>query len=92
MKIVIRAGGIGTRLWPMSRKNNPKQFQSIQGNKTMVKRTFERIEPLLASSDDLYVSVHQKFVDKVKNEIDSVKNENICIPFIICLNYPPLKK
>ncbi|MBU1075389.1 hypothetical protein KJ705_04885, partial [Patescibacteria group bacterium] len=32
MKIVIRAGGVGTRLWPLSRKDNPKQFQAIASN------------------------------------------------------------
>ena len=33
MKAVIFAGGVGTRLWPLSRKNTPKQFEKIIGDK-----------------------------------------------------------
>ena len=36
MKIVLFAGGVGTRLWPMSRKSTPKQFEKIIGDKTMM--------------------------------------------------------
>jgi mannose-1-phosphate guanylyltransferase len=34
MKAVIFAGGIGTRLWPLSRRKSPKQFEKIIGNKS----------------------------------------------------------
>ena len=79
MKIVIRAGGIGTRLWPMSRINNPKQFQRIIGEKTMVRTTYERVAPLLKNSDDLYLSVNSAFAKIAEQDIPEIKKKNIII-------------
>jgi len=79
MKIVIRAGGIGTRLWPMSRVDNPKQFQNIIGNKSMLRNTYERIAPLLDKPRDLFISVNQNFKDRTKKEIPEIENNNIII-------------
>ncbi|RLC38495.1 hypothetical protein DRH27_02110 [Candidatus Falkowbacteria bacterium] len=79
MKIVIRAGGIGTRLWPMSRADNPKQFQNIIGSKSMLRNTYERIAPLLDKPGDLFISVNRKFKDRAKKEIPEIENNNIII-------------
>jgi len=38
--VVIVAGGTGTRLWPMSRKKSPKQFQRLTGKKTLFSKHF----------------------------------------------------
>lgn len=46
MYIVILAGGSGTRFWPLSRANRPKQLISITGDRTMLQRTVERVLPL----------------------------------------------
>lgn len=43
---VILAGGSGTRLWPLSRKNYPKQFLCLQGEDTLLQQTLKRIAPL----------------------------------------------
>ena len=42
MKIVILAGGVGKRLWPLGRANNPKQFFPIISKKPLVKETYDR--------------------------------------------------
>lgn len=42
MNIVILAGGVGTRLWPLGRKNNPKQFFPMISNKPLVRETYDR--------------------------------------------------
>lgn len=42
MKIVILAGGVGKRLWPLGRQNNPKQFFPIISKKPLVKETYDR--------------------------------------------------
>lgn len=79
MKIVIRAGGTGTRLWPMSRKKDPKQFQKIVGDKTMVRNTYERIIGVVDSPNDVFISVN-KFLEKtVKKELPDIKAKNIII-------------
>ena len=46
MYVVILAGGSGTRFWPLSRKQTPKQLMSVFGGKSMLQRTVERVLPL----------------------------------------------
>ena len=43
---VILSGGSGTRLWPLSRKDHPKQYLSLMGNHTMLQETILRLEGL----------------------------------------------
>ncbi len=40
---VILAGGLGTRFWPMSRRDRPKQFLELDGERSMLERTVERL-------------------------------------------------
>ena len=43
---VIMAGGIGSRFWPLSKNNYPKQFLDILGTgKSFIRATFERFHP-----------------------------------------------
>ncbi len=54
---VIMAGGIGTRFWPMSRKNMPKQFLDILGTgKSFIRATFERFLPLVPVENFIVVT------------------------------------
>jgi mannose-1-phosphate guanylyltransferase len=79
MKIVIRAGGVGTRLWPISRQNNPKQFHPLINNKSLIRNTVDRVKPLLENQGDFFISVSQQMVEKLKKEIPELLNENIII-------------
>jgi len=79
MKIVIRAGGLGTRLWPFSRQNNPKQFQALLGDKTMLRNTYERVADLLAKPEDLFISINELMVKRVKVEVPEIKLSNIIV-------------
>ncbi len=52
MYAIILAGGIGTRLWPRSRENRPKQFSDITGSGlTMIQETAQRLEGVVAGAD-----------------------------------------
>lgn len=57
---VIMAGGSGTRLWPLSRQNNPKQALKLVGERTMFQHAVDRLAPLFSSAQMLIVtrSVH----------------------------------
>lgn len=43
---VVLSGGVGTRLWPLSRQEEPKQFQSLIGDTSMLSQTLSRVEGL----------------------------------------------
>jgi mannose-1-phosphate guanylyltransferase len=46
----IMAGGSGTRFWPRSRKERPKQFLNITGDETLIRKTIELIRPIIPFS------------------------------------------
>ena len=58
MKVIILAGGSGTRLWPLSRENYPKQFLKIFGDKSLLLMTYERALKL-ANHEDIVIISHQ---------------------------------
>ncbi|MEI8054777.1 MAG: mannose-1-phosphate guanylyltransferase/mannose-6-phosphate isomerase [bacterium] len=52
---VILAGGFGTRLWPLSRKQNPKQFSYLFGEQTLFQQTLNRISDLQGTADQVVI-------------------------------------
>jgi mannose-1-phosphate guanylyltransferase/mannose-6-phosphate isomerase len=56
IRAVILAGGSGSRLWPLSRKQIPKQFLCLDGKETMLKATADRIAPFCEESNVIVVS------------------------------------
>jgi len=53
---VILAGGTGSRLWPMSRQNLPKQFLALDGDLTLLQTTIDRLSPTIEAKDVLIVT------------------------------------
>lgn len=76
MKIVILAGGKGTRLWPVSRQGKPKQFQSLTSSKTMLQETYMRMRKV-AQPEDIYIVTNKEYVPEVEKEILEFPKENI---------------
>ena len=76
MKIVIFAGGVGSRLWPMSRKNTPKQFEKILGEKSTLQLAAERLQPDF-SWDDVYVATGKDFVDIVREQLPLLPKDHV---------------
>jgi len=66
MKALIMAGGKGTRLWPLSRSNKPKQFQKLISNQTMLQDTVQRIGFLKAR--DIYISTNVEYETIVREQ------------------------
>jgi mannose-1-phosphate guanylyltransferase len=77
MKIVIRAGGTGTRLWPMSRQSNPKQFQAIVGEQLMIKMTYDRVLPAVLDARDIFVTINQSMLGVLKESLSEILESNI---------------
>jgi len=59
---VIMAGGAGTRLWPLSRQLNPKQFLKLFGDATMFRQTLDRLEGLPCSEPVVVCSEEHRFL------------------------------
>lgn len=62
--VIILAGGTGTRLWPRSRRDRPKQLLDLLSTRTMLQQTFDRIAPLLPP-DHIYVITNASYVEDV---------------------------
>ncbi|MBW1770182.1 MAG: 2-C-methyl-D-erythritol 4-phosphate cytidylyltransferase, partial [Deltaproteobacteria bacterium] len=47
--VVIMAGGVGTRFWPLSTEEKPKQFLNLFGDRTLLQKSFDRVSNLVTS-------------------------------------------
>ena len=63
---VILAGGSGTRFWPISREQNPKQLQKIVGPGTMVQNTVQRLLPLIPIEKLYLATNHQQAIETLR--------------------------
>lgn len=76
MKAIIFAGGVGTRLWPLSRRNSPKQFEKVIGEKSTLQLALDRLVPHF-NWDDIYISTSQKYVSIVINQLPQINPSHI---------------
>ena len=67
---VILAGGSGTRFWPISREQNPKQLQNIVGTGTMIQNTVQRLLPLI-SIENLRIGTHKQQATETIRQLES---------------------
>lgn len=63
---VILAGGVGERLWPLSRQHKPKQFLEIQDNQTLLDQAIQRVAAL-AETKNIYVSINKQHEPTLMN-------------------------
>jgi len=79
--LVIMAGGIGSRFWPMSTAERPKQFIDVLGvGKTLLQLTVERFGKLV-NPQNIWVVTNQKYVDIVREQLPDIPQGNIlCEP------------
>jgi mannose-1-phosphate guanylyltransferase len=73
---VLLAGGGGTRLWPKSHGNTPKQFLRLAGEQTMMQIAAERISKVVGW-DHIIVVTNQKFVEEVQKQLPEIRKAQI---------------
>ncbi len=74
---VILAGGLGTRLWPMSRERKPKQFIDVLGiGKSLLQMTYERFASFI-DTDNIIIVTNEAYRQLVVEQIPGIKYENV---------------
>lgn len=76
MKAIIFAGGVGTRLWPLSRRHHPKQFEKVIGDKSTLQLAVDRLLPDL-SLEDIYIATGTRYIPIVKEQLPLLPAQNI---------------
>lgn len=77
---VILAGGKGERFWPLSRKDRPKQFLSLDGSgKSLLQATAERLLDLANGWDGLYVITAAHLADGVRSQLPELPKANLLV-------------
>ncbi len=73
---VILAGGLGTRLWPMSREKCPKQALKLVGDRTMFQHSVDRLQPMFPLERVLVVT-RAEYRDLLHEQVPKLPEENI---------------
>ncbi|MCG3196181.1 MAG: mannose-1-phosphate guanylyltransferase [Candidatus Omnitrophica bacterium] len=73
---VLMAGGLGTRLWPWSRVDRPKQFLPLLGERSLARETWDRILPL-AAPERILALTNRHLLEVARNELPDLREENL---------------
>ena len=75
---VILAGGSGSRLWPKSREDSPKQLIKILGDETMIRLTYNRLRKI-AENDKILVVASKQLSKLIHKDVPEIPNENFIL-------------
>lgn len=75
LKIVIRAGGTGTRLWPLSTSDLPKQFVPVLSDASLLQETFARVA--VFGVENIFVTTNARYVDIVREQLPDLDPTHI---------------
>lgn len=78
MKLVILAGGTGSRLWPVSRRDKPKQVKPIIGDKTLLNKTYERLRRSFPSKN-IYVATNEQQLPLIQKQLVNFPGKNYIV-------------
>ncbi|KAA6303043.1 MAG: mannose-1-phosphate guanylyltransferase [Candidatus Ordinivivax streblomastigis] len=74
---VIMSGGIGSRFWPFSRENKPKQFLDFFGTgRSLLQQTFDRFSRIIPI-ENMYIATNEMYADLVKQQLPDLKDNQI---------------
>ena len=76
-QVIIMAGGVGSRFWPMSTPDYPKQFIDVMGvGRSLIQLTVDRLKPI-CPVENMRVVTNEKYISIVKEQIPDMPVDNI---------------
>lgn len=75
---LIYAGGGGTRLWPLSREKEPKQFLKLFSDRTLLQETYDRIRPDIPP-ERTFVLTNASYEKQVRENLSEIPKEQILL-------------
>jgi len=76
---VIMAGGVGSRFWPVSTPDNPKQFHDMLGTgKSLIRQTFDRLARLIPE-ENILVATNARYKELVKSHLPGIGDSQILL-------------
>lgn len=78
VRVVLLAGGKGTRFWPASREARPKQFLRLLGDRTLLRLTFERFARIV-SPDRIHVVTNGRHAARTRDELPELPEGNLLL-------------
>jgi len=75
MHALLLAGGFGQRLWPISRKNSPKQFSPILDNKSSLQLAIERLKPIMPV-ENIFISTNERYAQLLHTQFPEIPKGN----------------
>ena len=77
IQVIIMAGGVGSRFWPMSTPDYPKQFIDVMGvGRSLIQLTVDRLKPI-CPVENMWVVTNEKYIRIVKEQIPDMPVDNI---------------
>ena len=75
--VIIMAGGVGSRFWPMSTPDYPKQFIDVMGvGRSLIQLTVDRLKPI-CPVENMWIVTNEKYISIVKEQIPDMPVDNI---------------
>jgi mannose-1-phosphate guanylyltransferase len=72
-------GGIGSRFWPFSRENKPKQFLDFFGTgRSLLQQTFDRFNQIIPT-ENIYIATNEMYAELVKEQLPEIKDNQILL-------------
>ena len=78
MNILIFAGGQGTRLWPASRKSQPKQLLKLVGKDTLLQQTYKRMRKGFNPAQ-IFIATASDYADQIQQQLPGIKNTRLSL-------------
>ena len=76
---IIMGGGIGSRFWPFSKEDRPKQFLDFFGiGRSLIQQTFDRFNQIIPT-ENIYIATNKKYAALVKEQLPELSDYQILL-------------